>query len=179
MKFNKILALCKKLDKVILITDSKSNTQYLSNGIGIYPMLGIPFCTIENVNNLLGLNDNQRDTWIFSEMVDIDEMYTSDAETYEERIEPYFFSVKTSAAEIFVYKSSIGLIAVDKAYIDAVSCKGDTEMYLRIKGLEKTVIVKSGLINYGAIAPISLKSDEKTDAIRDAYNQLELSIQND
>lgn len=32
MKFNKILALCKKLDKVILITDSKSNTQYLSNG---------------------------------------------------------------------------------------------------------------------------------------------------
>lgn len=179
MKFNKILALCKKLDKVILITDSKSNTQYLSNGIGIYPMLGIPFCTIENVKNLLGLNDNQRDTWIFSEMVDIDEMYTSDAETYEERIEPYFFSVKTSAAEIFVYKSSIGLIAVDKAYIDAVSCKGDTEMYLRIKGLEKTVIVKSGLINYGAIAPISLKSDEKTDAIRDAYNQLELSIQND
>lgn len=179
MNFNKILALCKKLDKVILITDSKSNTQYLSNGIGIYPMLGIPFCTIENVKNLLGLNDNQRDTWIFSEMVDIDEMYTSDAETYEERIEPYFFSVKTSAAEIFVYKSSIGLIAVDKAYIDAVSCKGDTEMYLRIKGLEKTVIVKSGLINYGAIAPISLKSDEKTDAIRDAYNQLELSIQND
>lgn len=179
MKFNKILALCKKLDKVILITDSKSNTQYLSNGIGIYPMLGIPFCTIENVKNLLGLNDNQRDTWIFSEMVDIDEMYTSDAETYEERIEPYFFSIKTSAAEIFVYKSSIGLIAVDKAYIDAVSCKGDTEMYLRIKGLEKTVIVKSGLINYGAIAPISLKSDEKTDAIRDAYNQLELSIQND
>ncbi len=179
MKFNKILALCKKLDKVILITDSKSNTQYLSNGIGIYPMLGIPFCTIENVKNLLGLNDNQRDTWIFSEMVDIDEMYTSDAETYEERIEPYFFSVKTSAAEIFVYKSSIGLIAVDKAYIDAVSCKGDTEMYLRIKGLEKTVIVKSELINYGAIAPISLKSDEKTDAIRDAYNQLELSIQND
>lgn len=179
MKFNKILALFKKLDKVILITDSKSNTQYLSNGIGIYPMLGIPFCTIENVKNLLGLNDNQRDTWIFSEMVDIDEMYTSDAETYEERIEPYFFSVKTSAAEIFVYKSSIGLIAVDKAYIDAVSCKGDTEMYLRIKGLEKTVIVKSELINYGAIAPISLKSDEKTDAIRDAYNQLELSIQND
>lgn len=179
MKFNKILALCKKLDKVILITDSKSNTQYLSNGIGIYPMLGIPFCTIENVKNLLGLNDNQRDTWIFSEMVDIDEMYTSDAETYEKRIEPYFFSVKTSAAEIFVYKSSIGLIAVDKAYIDAVSCKGDTEMYLRIKGLEKTVIVKSELINYGAIAPISLKSDEKTDAIRDAYNQLELSIQND
>lgn len=179
MKFNKILALCKKLDKVILITDSKSNTQYLSNGIGIYPMLGIPFCTIENVKNLLGLNDNQRDTWIFSEMVDIDEMYTSDAETYEEKIEPYFFSVKTSAAEIFVYKSSIGLIAVDKAYIDAVSCKGDTEMYLRIKGLEKTVIVKSGLINYGAIAPISLKSDEKTDAIRDAYSQLELSIQND
>lgn len=179
MKFNKILALCKKLDKVILITDSKSNTQYLSNGIGLYPMLGIPFCTIENVKNLLGLNDNQRDTWIFSEIEDIDEMYTSDAETYEERIEPYFFSVKTSAAEIFVYKSSIGLIAVDKAYIDAVSCKGDTEMYLRIKGLEKTVIVKSGLINYGAIAPISLKSDEKTDAIRDAYNQLELSIQND
>lgn len=179
MKFNKILALCKKLDKVILITDSKSNTQYLSNGVGIYPMLGIPFCTIENVKNLLGLNDNQRDTWVFSEMVDIDEMYTSDAETYEERIEPYFFSVKTSAAEIFVYKSSIGLIAVDKAYIDAVSCKGDTEMYLRIKGLEKTVIVKSGLINYGAIAPISLKRDEKTDAIRDAYNQLELSIQND
>lgn len=179
MKFNKILALCKKLDKVILITDSKSNTQYLSNGVGIYPMLGIPFCTIENVKNLLGLNDNQRDTWIFSEMVDIDEMYTSDAETYEERIEPYFFSIKTSAAEIFVYKSSIGLIAVDKAYIDAVSCKGDTEMYLRIKGLEKTVIVKSGLINYGAITPISLKSDEKTDAIRDAYNQLELSIQND
>lgn len=179
MKFNKILALCKKLDKVILITDSKSNTQYLSNGIGIYPMLGIPFCTIENVKNLLGLNDNQRDTWVFSETVDIDEMYTSDAETYEERIEPYFFSVKTSAAEIFVYKSSIGLIAVDKAYIDAVSCKGDTEMYLRIKGLEKTVIVKSGLINYGAIVPISLTSDEKTDAIRDAYNQLELSIQND
>lgn len=179
MKFNKILALCKKLDKVILITDSKSNTQYLSNGVGIYPMLGIPFCTIENVKNLLGLNDNQRDTWVFSEMVDIDEMYTSDAETYEERIEPYFFSVKTSAAEIFVYKSSIGLIAVDKAYIDAVSCKGDTEMYLRIKGLKKTVIVKSGLINYGAIAPISLGIDEKTDAIRDAYNQLELSIQND
>lgn len=179
MKFNKILALCKKLDKVILITDSKSNTQYLSNGVGIYPMLGIPFCTIENVKNLLGLNDNQRDTWVFSEMVDIDEMYTSDAETYEEKIEPYFFSVKTSAAEIFVYKSSIGLIAVDKAYIDAVSCKGDTEMYLRIKGLGKTVIVKSGLINYGAIAPISLKRDKKTDAIRDAYNQLELSIQND
>ena len=179
MKFNKILALCKKLDKVILITDSKSNTQYLSNGVGIYPMLGIPFCTIENVKNLLGLNDNQRDTWVFSEMVDIDEMYTSDAETYEERIEPYFFSVKTSAAEIFVYKSSIGLIAVDKAYIDAVSCKGDTEMYLRIKGLEKTVIVKSGLINYGAIVPISLKRDEKTNAIRDAYSQLELSIQND
>ena len=142
-------------------------------------MLGIPFCTIENVKNLLGLNDNQRDTWAFSEMVDIDEMYTSDAETYEERIEPYFFSVKTSAAEIFVYKSSIGLIAVDKAYIDAVSCKGDTEMYLRIKGFGKTVIVKSGLINYGAIVLISLTSDEKTDAIRDAYNQLELSIQND
>lgn len=179
MKFNKILALCKKLDKVILITDRKSNTQYLSNGVGIYPMLGIPFCTIENVKNLLGLNDNQRDTWAFSEMVDIDEMYTSDADTYEEKIEPYFFSVKTSAAEIFVYKSSIGLIAVDKAYIDAVSCKGDTEMYLRIKGLEKTVIVKSGLINYRAIAPISLKRDEKTAAIRDAYNQLELSIQND
>lgn len=179
MKFNKILALCKKLDKVILISDSKSKTQYLSNGVGIYPMLGIPFCTIENVKNLLGLNDNQRDTWIFSEMIDIDEMYTSDAETYEEKIEPYFFSVKTSAAEIFVYKSSIGLIAVDKAYIDAVSCKGDTEMYLRIKGFEKTVIVKSGLINYGAIVPISLTSDEKTDAIRDAYNQLELSIQND
>lgn len=179
MKFNKILALCKKLDKVILITDSKSNTQYLSNGVGIYPMLGIPFCTIENVKNLLGLNDNQRDTWVFSKMVDIDEMYTSDAETYEEKIEPYFFSVKTSAAEIFVYKSSIGLIAVDKAYIDAVSCKGDTEMYLRIKGFGKTVIVKSGLINYGAIVPISLTSDEKTDAIRDAYNQLELSIQND
>lgn len=112
-------------------------------------------------------------------MIDIDEMYTSDAETYEEKIEPYFFSVKTSAAEIFVYKSSIGLIAVDKTYIDAVSCKGDTEMYLRIKGFEKTVIVKSGLINYGAIVPISLTSDEKTDAIRDAYNQLELSIQND
>lgn len=179
MKFNKILALCKKLDKVILISDSKSKTQYLSNGVGIYPMLGIPFCTIENVKNLLGLNDNQRDTWIFSEMIDIDEMYTSDAETYEEKIEPYFFSVKTFAAEIFVYKSSIGLIAVDKAYIDAVSCKGDTEMYLRIKGLKKAVIVKSGLINYGAIVPISLTSDEKTDAIRDAYNQLELSIQND
>lgn len=177
MKFNKILSLCKKLNKVTLITEEKSNMQYLSDDHGIYPMLGIPFCTIDNIKNLLGLSDKQRDTWIFRELTEIDEMYTLDTYRYEERLEPYFFSLKTAYAEIFIYKSSIGLIPIDKSYIDAVSCTSDIEMYLRANENNKVVIVKSGLINYGAIQPLPLSSEEISQ-IEDAFQQLQLAVQN-
>lgn len=177
MKFNKILSLCKKLNKVILITDENSKMQHLSDGYGMYPMLGIPFCTIDNVKNLLGLSDKQRDTWIFKELTEVDEMYTLDTYRYEERLEPYFFSLKTAYAEIFIYKSSIGLIPIDKSHIDAISCTGDVEMYLRANGNNKVVLVKSGLINYGAIHPLSL-SVEEISQIEDAFSQLQLAVQN-
>lgn len=164
MKFSKILALCKKTHRVLLITDHENHMQYLSDNSAMYPLFGLPEMNIENIQNLMGLTDSQRNNWIFSESNNVESVFTVDTFAGEEHIEPLPINIDIAGLKTFTYTSSIGLIMIQKQYLDALSCTGDIELYLRIYGenCDKYVIIaKSGLINYGAINPVIPGADTR------------------
>lgn len=155
MKFNKILKLCKDVQRVILINDENNNMQYLSDGYAMYPMFGLPKMTMDNIQNLMGLSDRQRNNWAFTEKNEIEEIYIADTDLNEEIINSLPIILNTNGNHLYTYTSSVGLILINKKYIDALSCAGDVELYLRINKNNKPLIIcKSGLLNYGAIMPI-------------------------
>lgn len=165
MKFGKILSLCKKTQRVHLLNDSNNNTQYLSDNCAMYPLYGLPKMNMENIQNLMGLTDKQRDSWIFFESDSVESVYVDDTFSGEERIEPLPISIDITGSKLFTYKSSIGLIMIQKQYLDALSCTGDVELFLRIYGEERNryvIIAKSGFMNYGAINPVVPDADTRT-----------------
>lgn len=163
MRFNKILKLCKDTQRVLLINDLKNNMQYLSDGYAMYPMLGLPKMTMDNIQNLMGLTDTQRNGWIFHERNEIEEIYTLDAVESEEIINPLPITLNTVKGHLRTYTSSVGLMLINKQYIDALSCNGDIELYLRIdKNDNPLVICKSGMLNYGTILPQIPDNDMRT-----------------
>lgn len=165
MKFNKILALCKKTHRVQLLTDRKNYIQYLSDNSAMYPLFGLPEMNIENIQNLMGLTDSQRESWIFTESDNVESIFVDDTFEDEERIEPLPISIDLAGYKLLTYTSSIGLIMIQKQYLDALSCTGDVELYLRIYGTDcndYVIIAKSGLLNYGAIKPVVPDSESRT-----------------
>ena len=165
MKFNKILSLCKKTHRVHLLTDCKNHIQYLSDNVAMYPLYGLPKMNMENIQNLMGLTDSQRDSWIFSESDNVESVFTDDTFAGEERIEPLPINIDIAGLKTFTYTSSIGLIMIQKQYLEALSCTGDVELYLRIYGAncdKYVIIAKSGLINYGAINLVIPDADTRT-----------------
>lgn len=156
MRFNKILTLCKKKQRVHLITDNENNVQYLSDTAAMYPLYGLPKMNIENIQNLMGLSDKQRDCWIFTESDTIENVFSDDTFVGEEHLEPLPVSIDVAGSKLLTYTSSLGLIMIQKQYLEALSCAGDVELYLRIygkDGIKYVIVAKSGLVNYGAIMP--------------------------
>lgn len=177
MRFNKILSLCKKTQRVHLLTDSENHMQYLSDTAAMYPLYGLPEMSIENIQNLMGLTDKQRESWIFTEANSVEGIYVDDTFSGEERIEPLPIIIDITGSKLFTYTSSIGLVMIQKQYLDALSCTGDVELFLRIHSEQKnryTIIAKSGFMNYGAIMPVIPDDSMKTqfDTLNQQFNLL-------
>lgn len=180
MKFNKIARLCKETGCVQLYTDEHNN-QYLSNGIALYPIYGLPLLDIENVKNLMGLNDTQRETWSFKVNNEINTIYTDDTYNGEELLQPLPISLNWKGNILGCYASSTGIFMVNRKHIETLSCNGEIELFLRINIVDSLpcyiIVAKSGLINYGAITPFPVQQD-MSDCINELATMIKISTDN-
>lgn len=72
MKLNKIRKLCKARETCLLFDefteeDGTMARQWLSDGVGMWPVSGLPELKESNLGTLLGLNEKQAEKWVLRE----------------------------------------------------------------------------------------------------------------
>ena len=67
MKFNKIIAICKKSKTFIIHTTDNGKLQWLSNGYACYPLHGHPLYDEESIFNVASMTDKQAEKCLYTE----------------------------------------------------------------------------------------------------------------
>ena len=169
MRYRKISSLIKKR-KELLIYNICDGSQWISDGIGAYPVIGMP--TLSETEMLRFLDLDLKDNINVTERPVIGDMF-SDTDPKEILIKKLGPSLLISGNEYYSFYTDVGaIIAEEKYFAPAFTRGGEGEFtyWLRFNGGLPLITVKKGLYLTAAINPImSWKEDNK---IRDDYEKL-------
>lgn len=166
MKMNKIRKLCKAKEVCILFDefgeeDGTMARQWLSDGVGMWPVSGLPELKESNLGTLLGLNEKQAEKWVLRE----EELpgYLSgslgDLESWETPLKESVMSVNAGGRELLPLWDKEGrVIWIDRARTEP--CWSETAVLVRRETkVGPVVAVFDGLFMAGILLAEALKED--------------------
>lgn len=157
MKIKSIAALCAAQDKVILIDRTGGQGQWVSDGIGAYPLEGLPYMEMEQMLNVFDFNEKKRAKVETNHLREEDlRISLEDEAAGDEALDRAPIAVGPEGNVWPVY-SSRGLLFLDTAHIKPIK---DALPYatflLRIDGAgQPYVAVRTGMVEIcAALCPV-------------------------
>jgi len=126
MKLNKIRKLCKAKEVCILYDEFSSEDgalvrQWLSDGVGMWPVSGLPELKESNLGTLLGLNEKQAEKWVLREEEVPEDLRESlgDLESWEAQLKESVISVNAGGRELLPLWDKEGRVLwIDRARLE-------------------------------------------------------------
>lgn len=165
MKLNKIRKLCKGKEVCILYDEFSGEDgalvrQWLSDGVGMWPVSGLPVLTESNLGTLLGLNEKQAEKWVLREEevpVDLRESL-GDLESWEHPLKESVISVNAGGRELLPLWDKEGrALWIDRARLEP--CWSETAVVTRRRDGVPVEAVFEGLFLVGVIRAEVLPED--------------------
>ncbi len=166
MKLNKIRKLCKAKEVCILYDEFSGEDgtlirQWLSDGVGMWPVSGLPELKESNLGTLLGLNGKQAEKWVLREEEAPEDLRESlgDLESWETTLKESVLSVNASGIELLPLWDKEGRVLwIDRARLEP--CWSETAVIVRRETESRPVAaVFEGLFLVGVIRAAVLAED--------------------
>lgn len=137
MKLQKIRKLCKARETCILYDefreeDGALSRQWLSDGVGMWPVSGLPELKESNLGTLLGLNEKQAEKWVLREEALPGHLQgsTGDLEAWESPLKESVLSVNADGRELLPLWDKEGRVLwIDRARMEP--CWSETAVIVR------------------------------------------------
>ncbi|MGN0173973.1 MAG: hypothetical protein ACI39F_05990 [Acutalibacteraceae bacterium] len=158
MKIKKIIDLCKKQKMMILIDDENYDYQWLSDGYGIYPLLGLPKFNLEQLCNTYDISTKQQEKMCLRECLKLPDDYDfSDVSAQDDtpcRREDFGFAFDERSA--IPLKNERGICFIDKKYLAPLEdVEEEVGIYTRYDKAGKMYFaLKVGYMLYGIATPM-------------------------
>lgn len=162
MKLNKMIAYCKKAAKVHIYTDGYN--KYLSDGIMMMRLEQNSTIDINNIFEYMDVKEDNKEKFDIAN-VDITEHFETYIEpsTRAEQIERLPIGISTPD-QMSVFRTSKGLLMVDRKRLDIFNDIGIRDYYLSEYGSSPCLLIVKDRVVYGMIMPIEYDF-EKLEAI--------------
>ncbi|MGN1138295.1 MAG: hypothetical protein ACI4RM_02520 [Ruminococcus sp.] len=181
MKIKKVIDLCVKSGNIGIFYDEKNNIQWITDGVALYPLEGIPhldvgyICALYDINDKKALKTNFK---MYSEMpkgVNLSDSIENES--------PAYISNVIICADGYSYVPVIteqGQLFIDNKYLIPISDKkmAELQFYLRFDSSNRPMIaIKEGFMLIAQIYPIQI-SEHFVNRLRNLYKASELTLNN-
>lgn len=181
MKIKKIIDLCVKRGSMGIYTDPDTKSQFMSDGIGIYPLQGLPFINEQYVCAMYDITDKKADKMFFYNIKGLpDEIDLSDTVKNETIAEMKDISVTLGGAVHVPILTEQGLMFIEGKYLGPLADIDSRylQFYLRYNNRKKPVItIKNGFVLVAVINPIVI-SDKFVNELEELYQQTKIAYTN-
>ncbi|MBQ2876988.1 MAG: hypothetical protein IJE25_08255 [Clostridia bacterium] len=153
MKIQKIQSLCKSAKRITVIKDDERYIQWLGEGSCFYPLFKLPRLSAENIFAIFDIPEEKQGKIFFEERDElpraVDFSDVSDGETI---ITPEGGGVIFEGRTLVIFKSSLGVITVDKKYLAPFD---DEVTYYERKTAsgQPYIVAKEGMFISGIVMP--------------------------
>ena len=160
VNIQKVIDLCKKQKRLLLLRDPSDGSQWISDGGAMYPLLGAPLLSEDSIRALYSLPDNVK--------VETDELPTiynyTDTSRYEKPVFYEKIQLRPCGEAVITLRTGDGVAFIHEKYLKVLEAgeNGEPMLFERIDDLGRTYIVaKQGLFLEAVIPPIRnlLKAD--------------------
>lgn len=181
MNIKKIIGICKR-SKRFFLYESSNKQQWISDGAGYYPLLGLPWFNEELLCQTYDITESQRVKFHFKHESSLPTELCFDDTTEREYIcEEMPVSLISAGRCITPYITSEGAAFIDTAYLAPVVGKDDSMLgiYERYtpNGL-KYFAVKSGLMLLALVFPYNCINEPFAKDIENLNNQCKAALMN-
>ena len=179
MKFKKITGIC-KARKEMIIFEEEGREQWLGDGVGSYPLFGMPYFTEVGLQRTCDLTDTQWDKIMFRKKSFPEGYNFSDYDETESRCGTGDITVSYRGIEVTPVHTEEGIMFIDGKYLEPFSDMRERELYLReTPGGVKYFAVKLGMMIYGIIMPLIEMPSEFTKKLGRVYESLKVAEENE
>lgn len=158
MKIKDIAGVCRKEKEIIIYdrTDGKSVQQYVGVGAAVYKINGLPYLTSYDVATMFDLSEEQKNSWYIEQRelpasLDFDDF--SDNEIPAERLN---ISIIYGDKTLRAVATKTGIFFVNALFLRPFKGISDAELYLRERGSNVYLVVKTGFLLNAMIMPIHI-----------------------
>lgn len=161
MKLKKVASLCSENKMFILFDRVDKNgevTQWLGDGVGFYPILGLPILDTDNICTMFEVPAKKQEKCTFRQQEMPENINVADDDVSDWQLESYGFRVSLDGKEIIPLKGRDGLICVQSKYLAPLSDVADmTCLYERtMPSGRPAIVVKAGLLISAVICPVDV-----------------------
>ncbi len=174
MKNKDIAKICKR-NKVIAVVTDTDGTQWVGDGVALYPLLKMPELNEEGFYALFDINDKQSVGYSFKQTNLLGGTSLEDAISEENELKWIPLTISCESRELKPIITSQGLYFIDEDYIKPACSESYMKIFERYnaKG-ELYFAVKNGLMLVAIITPYKL-NDSSAEIIKLLAQQLELA----
>lgn len=181
MKIKKIIDLCIKRGTMGIFTNPDTQEQYMSDGIAIYPLEGLPFVNEQYICAMYDITDKKANKTRFSNIKGLPEAVDLSDSVKEETVATLNdISVTLGGIVHMPILTEQGLMFIEGRYLSPLADIDSQylQFYLRYNIRNKPVIVvKNGFVLVAVINPIVI-SDEFVNQLEALYQQTYIAYTN-
>lgn len=161
MKIKTVASLCKKHKRVIIlereIMGEDFVQQYLSDGVGIYPVFGLPRLDKKTILTIFDVAAEEHEKWHVSVVPAPAKWNLRDDDDRETLVEHRYNPIVHTGRVIQPVEAPCGTVFLNASYMDPVQDVKELQLYVReTAGGEPYFAVKSGLMLQAVILPVAV-----------------------
>lgn len=178
MKIKSIANICKQQKRIYLYDDN--GTQWVGDGAAMYPLFDLPHLESENVFTIFDIPEKQRNKILFKEGTTPVGVNLEDISDGEILLNDDMIGITKGGSSMMPLETQAGLVFINAKYLSPVSdIDGTMELYERMSADGRQyIVIKYGMLIYGAIMPMDIIDKKFVDQMRSLYNQCEVALGN-
>ena len=156
----KVVEMCKKQKRLLLLQSPREESQWISDGYTMYPLLGMPELTEENIRAIYSLPENVRvEVEILPPQYCYRDTFRDERPVFYEKIQ-----LKPCGEAVITLRTRNGVVFIHEKYLKPLEAgeNGEPMLFERTDDFGRTYIVaKQGIFLEAVIPPIRnlLKAD--------------------
>ena len=172
MKFNKIIAICKKSKTFIIHTTDDGELQWLSNGYACYPLHGHPLYDEESIFNVASMTDKQAEKCLYTESTMPKELNADDIADDEQEVQELFPQFYVGGSLMMPVSTSEGLKFINRGYLAPIEDEESYQIYERHNKRGIYFVIKAGMFVKAIVTESDIISEKFVESIADIHSQI-------
>lgn len=171
MKMKAIAKICSQAKEIVLVdtrdTDGNASTQWIGDGIGMYPIFGLPELDEESVYTIFDIPAGSQDKYMFKHISAPEAFNFNDSVPCENQLENEKLEIFMDGTELIPLPTQCGVSFIDAKYLLPFSGELDVmQLYERItKDGHIYIAAKAGLMLHGLIMPSAVINDDFSECL--------------